>query len=209
MANEQQQPAKQPAPQRPAIENPFSPEPPARAPQHTVNPSLHVRRTGLIPLCIGASRMVSLPDGKRQFEARELRVEAARAQYDQRTLHVACICFECRKMYESYDALSADHPSTQQMFENGESHTWAYWCTDKYDPKSLENIEALKAKIKALKHAQRLAIDGLAKVTDIEVLMKEQTRADEIGKMIDVESAKLKREQDNIIGLLSETPFAS
>lgn len=205
MAHEQQQSQPQPA-----ITNPFAPEPPARVPQLAYNtPNLHVRRTGLIPLAIGASRMVTLPDGKRQFEARELRVEAARAERDGRTLRVACVCFECRKMHATYEDLAADHPSMQVMAENGESHTWAYWCSDPYDPKSAEVAETLRGEIKALEAAHKASRRAISEQKDIEAIMRERKRCDEIASMLDEARKKLKTEQDNIIGLMSETPFAA
>lgn len=209
MAHEQQreQPAT-PAPRN--ITNPFAPEPPPRVAQIAANTANQQRRrTGLIPLCIGASRMLSLADGKRQFEARELRIEAARAERDGRTLRVGCVCFECRRMFESYEALAAAHPPAATMRENDECHTWAYWCDDQYDAKALENIEALRAEVKALEQTRRASLAALSQKKDVEEMVKERKRADDLGTMLDDARKRLKYEQDNIIGLMSETPFTA
>lgn len=194
------------------ISNPFANDQVTRSPQvvtaHNTNTSR--RRFGIIPLCIGASRVVHAKEGRRHiYEARELRVEAARAQNDGRTLTVACVCFECRKMYPDFEALAADHPSIAVMAENEESHTWAYWCDDKYDAKGAESVESLKLEIKALQTAHRSCVQGIGKLQDVESIMKERKRATEIEGMIKESRDKLRSEEDNIIGLLSETPFTA
>jgi len=191
------------------VPNPFAQEQAPRVQPGALQQqsSLHVRRVGIIPLAIGASKMVRGKAGERRiFTAREMVHELARAERDDRELTVSCLCFECRKSYASLDDLITSHPPALEMKENGEAHTYAFWSEDNYDAKGVENIAALEAELKALEAAHRSAVEGIAKLSDVEKIMAERKRCDEIKKMIE-ETAKKKRETEaNIIGLMSETP---
>jgi hypothetical protein len=189
--------------------NPFGNDAPARPQQMTAAPTqLHVRRTGLIPMAIGAARIIRGKDGmRRQYEAREMRTEIARAERDGRTLRISCVCFECRKNYPSFEALAGDHPTTAEMKELNESHTFAYWCDDNFDPKGVENIDALKGELQALEAAHKSAVQGIAKLSDVEKIMAERKRCDEIKKTIDDTEKKKNIAVDNIIGIMSEEPW--
>lgn len=172
--------------------------------------SLNVRRSGILPLCIGASRIMRGSDNvKRQYEARELRVEAARAHADGRQLVVGLTCFECRRTYATQEEFNAEHShSAEDMKQNDEAHTWAYWCEDKYDPKALENIESLTIEIKALKQAHRQRLQDIAKQTDVEAMIKMRESAEKIKGLVEDAERKKAFEEQNIIGLMSEKPFA-
>lgn len=165
------------------------------------------KRTGLVALSIGASRMMRGRDGvRRQYQARELRVEAERAQRDGRELTVGIVCFECGKVYATEDDFKADHTlTTEQYRENAESHTYAYWCEDKSDPKSLETVAALSAEIKALENAHKDSVSKISQTQDVEAMIKERKRAEEIKGMLADARARKKSEDENIIGLMSET----
>jgi hypothetical protein len=208
----QQPTAEKPQTPAPKIPNPFSFDPPPRAAQLTrQNDTQHQKRTGLVPLAIGASRVVRAKDGqKRQFAAKERIHEVARAERDERKLTMACVCFECKATFASYDELSKDerHTDSLQMKEAQESHTWAYWCEDNVDPKGKENIEALSNELRALDKAHRSCIEGIAKLDDVEKIMAERKRAENIKTMIDETQKKKNAAIDNIIGLLSDTPPA-
>jgi hypothetical protein len=175
------------------------------------NDTQHQKRTGLVPLAIGASRIVRAKDGqKRQFQAKERIHEVARAERDGRVLTISCICFECKRPYASFDELSKDevHTDSLAMKEAQESHTWAFWSDDNVDAKGKENIEALTNELKALEKAHRSCIEGIAKLDDVEKIMAERKRAETIRGMIDETEKKKKTAIDNIIGLLSDTPPA-
>lgn len=164
------------------------------------------RRSGLIPLRIGASRIMRGRDGsRRQHTALELRVEAERAQRDGRELTVGVVCFECGRTYTSDEDFKADHQLTTEAYvKNAEAHTFAYWCEDKADPKSMESIATLSAEVKALEMAIKNANEKLAKCEDVEVTMRERKRVEEIKGMAADARARRQAEEDNIIGLLSD-----
>jgi hypothetical protein len=198
--------------QAPRIPNPFSHDPPLRAPQLTrQNDTQHQKRTGLVPLAIGASRIVRAKDGqKRQFIAKERIHEVARAERDGRVLTMSCVCFECRRTFSTFDDLAKDeaHTDSLAMKEAQESHTFAFWCEDNADAKGKENIEALTNELKALDKAHRSCIEGIAKLDDVEKIMAERKRAESIRGMIDETEKKKKTAIENIIGLMSDTPPA-
>lgn len=193
------------------LNNPFRNEAPPRVVQAGASRhgNLQVRRTGLVSLCIGASRMVPGPGGtKRYFEARELRVEAERARRDGRELRVACICFDCRQVYASLEEFNAAHgESTEDMRVNEEVHCWAYWCEDKIDPKGFETVDALAGELRALEAAHKACVQGISAMKDVEAIMKERKRAEEIKALVKETSEKKRAEEESIIGLLSETPY--
>lgn len=194
-----------------ALPNPFTREMPERPKQVSpINTQLHVRRTGIIPLAIGASRIVKgRDDKKRQFTAHERSHEMARADRDGRELTVSVVCFECRKPYVDLDALVADHPTTLEMREANEAHTWAYWCEDNYDAHGVEQAEQLKSERDALQRAHNLIVGPggtISKASDVEKIMAERKRAEEIAKMVEETEKKRLKVAESIIGLMSDTP---
>ncbi len=167
----------------------------------------NARRSGLVPLSIGASRMMRGRDGmRRQYQARELRVEAERAQRDGRELAVGVVCFECAHVYANEADFKADHTETSEQYKkNAEVHTFAYWCEDKADPKSQETIAALGAEVKALEKAYASSLTQVSQLDDVDAMIRERKRAEEIKGMVGDARARRRVEEENIIGLLSET----
>lgn len=202
MANEQQQ-APAPAPR-------FRYAPEGAAVVARGGNANNPRRHGLIALCIGASRIMRGADHvKRQYTARELKVEAARAQRDGRQLTVGLTCFECHRTYPTQADFDADHTQSQEdMKQHDISHTWCYWCEDKYDPNGVENIDALTAEIKALQGAIRSGTVNVAQQKDVESMIKERDRVEKLKTMLEDARRKKLFEEENIIGFLSETPYA-
>lgn len=199
-----------------ALANPFAADGPVASPHVEQRTATSRRRFGIVPLCIGASRMVTMKDGRRQFEARELRVEAARAERDGRALNVGVVCFEIReepskrlRLFPSYEAFLAELPDTKTMSDNEEAYTWAYWCSDPADPNGPENVKALEAEVQGLTDLHRASIKTIPQCKSMDDMVKERKRAEELDAMAKDARAKLKKERDNIIGLLSETPFAA
>lgn len=170
------------------------------------------RRTGIIALCIGAARVLRGRDGaKRIYTARELDVERDRARRDKRELTVGLVCFECGRTYATVEEFKDDHQLPEAKYkEVGECHTWAYWCEDKYDPKSLETIAACDEEVKALeksaKSAQNRLIEAIGK-GDGDAIMAARKSVEEIKVLLDGAERRKRAEEENIIGLLSETPF--
>lgn len=203
--------------------NPLAPEPTARAKSlpdpfaremvprpvqvTPINSQLHVRRTGIIALAIGSSRIVKGRDGtKRQFQARQLSHELALAEREGRELTMSCVCFECRKAYTDLDALIADHPTTLEMRELNEAHTYAYWSEDNFDAAGLENAAALMTEKEALQRAHRDCLDNISKLSDVEKIMAQRKRAEEIKGHVEETEKKRLGVAENIMGLLSDVP---
>lgn len=169
------------------------------------------RRTGIIALCIGASKIVRGKDGaKYQFTALDLKKEKARAAADGRELTIGCICFECRRVYDTFEDMDADHRDTDADMQQADvRHTWAYWCEDKLDAKSSESLDTLRGEAKALQNALKASQESILKKTEIDDIMKERERADKLKTMLDTARAKIRDEERRIIGLLSETKFGA
>lgn len=191
-----------------SLPNPFTREMAPRPVQVTpINSQLHVRRTGIVPLQIGASRIVKGRDNtKRQFTAQERIHAEAQAERDGRELSLSVICFECRKPYASVDEMVKDHPTAAEMKEMNEAHTWAYWCEDNSDAQGLEKTEALKTEHAALQRAHKSCIEGIGKLSDVEKIMSERKRAEDILVHVTETEKKRLKIAESIIGLLSDTP---
>lgn len=177
----------------------------------TIVPSGRHRRTGMVPLYISASKIVRGKDGARyQYTALSLKEEQARAARDGRELTIGCMCFECRRVYDSYEEMALDHSDTDlQMQESDTRHTWAYWCEDKLDPKSPENIEALRNEARGLENAIKTLQAATVRNTDAEEIMKNRERMDKLRTALDATRVKIKHEERNIIGLLSDTKYGA
>jgi hypothetical protein len=117
------------------------------------------------------------------------------------------MCFELRRVFATYEDFAGELPPLADMVNEGLAFTWAYWCEDKYDPKSVETAAALGAEIKALTAAHRNLVESIAKMSDVEEIMKARKRGDEIKAMIEESKKKKKIEEESIIGLMSDTPF--
>jgi hypothetical protein len=162
------------------------------------------RVVGKVPLAVGAARMMKGRDGiRRQFTCREMSAEAERARREGRELTVGVVCFECGQVYATREDFEDDHQLTAAQYaENRETHTYAYWCEDKADPKSTETIAALSTEVKLYEDSLKDSIAKVSKCDDVEAMIKERKRAEELKGMIADARARKKSEDENIIGFL-------
>ena len=97
----------------------------------TAPPITKKPQTGLLEARVGAN-----------FPFRAGSNQEIRTVKEKRLFHKAkcvCRCLRCLKEWPTYEALAADHPSSQQMAQLGETHVWCWWSgdlADKDDPRS-------------------------------------------------------------------------
>ena len=162
------------------------------------------RVVGKVPLNVGAAQMMKGRDGvKRQFTCREMSVEAERARREGREITVGVVCFECGQVYATLAEFQDDHPRTSAEYEKDrEVHTYAYWSEDKADPKNTETAAALATEIKLYEDSLKDSISKVTKCEDVEAMIKERKRAEELKALIADAKARKKSEDENIIGFL-------
>jgi hypothetical protein len=191
-----------------AVPAQFAPPPPAG-----VAAGQYKKRTGLVPLRVGASFLFRCQDGKsRQFEVKSRRIEMAKLEAQGRKdAKVVCRCMECKRNYGSLEELAADierHPSAREMEQKQEAHTYAYFCDELETKEAMDEGVRLDKQIGALQRSLTGLTKSLDKVEDAEEYEKVNARLAKIQGDIKALASQKSAISEKRIGLMSDVEAA-
>jgi hypothetical protein len=166
----------------------------------------HKRRTGEIPLVIGAGRMLKGTDGKlRQYTAYPRDAVVAEAEREGRKLKIRILEFTTGRFFDSLEEMRAAFPDPVTMKLTGKIVLWAYWSEDSQDPKAAEKIAALDKEIAGRKRVIAELQKKLPTMEDVTEFDAATNKIAVQNKMLETNEAARSRLVESIIGLMSTT----